>query len=68
MPAWNEEKGAPRTVGLGAAGDRTVDREVERDSLLCPDYLRYGTVTYCTALCEKKVFIFQLGLPAKAIL
>ena len=45
LPAWSEEKGAGRTVGLGAAGDRAVDREVQRDSLLCPDYLRY-----CTAL------------------
>jgi len=40
VPDWTEEKTNPQTVGLGAAGGRAVDREVERDSLLYPDYLR----------------------------
>ena len=29
-----------RTLGLGAGNGRVVDREIQRESLLCPDYLK----------------------------
>ena len=29
-----------RTLGLGAGNGRAVDREIQRESLLCPDYLK----------------------------
>jgi len=40
VPDWKDDSAAPQTVGLGAAGAREVDREIQRDSLLNPDYLQ----------------------------
>merc|ERR1712210_213924 len=42
VPDWKEEAafGAGQTLGLGAGNGRVVDREIQRESLLCPDYLK----------------------------
>merc|ERR1712083_773352 len=32
--------GGVQTLGLGAGHGRVVDREIQRESLLCPDYLK----------------------------
>merc|ERR1712083_165742 len=39
---WKEEAafGGGQTLGLGAGNGRAVDREIQRESLLCPDYLK----------------------------
>merc|ERR1712181_51351 len=42
VPDWKEEAafGGGQTLGLGAGNGRAVDREIQRESLLCPDYLK----------------------------
>jgi len=42
VPDWKEEDafGGGKTLGLGAGNGRVVDREIQRESLLCPDYLK----------------------------
>jgi len=42
VPDWKEEDafGGGQTLGLGAGNGRVVDREIQRESLLCPDYLK----------------------------
>merc|ERR1712037_610545 len=42
VPDWKEEAafGAGQTLGPGAGNGRVVDREIQRESLLCPDYLK----------------------------
>merc|ERR1719382_1122132 len=42
VPDWKEEAafGGGQTLGLGGGNGRAVDREIQRESLLCPDYLK----------------------------
>merc|ERR1711934_218342 len=42
VPDWKEEAsfGGGQMLGLGAGNGRVVDREIQRESLLCPDYLK----------------------------
>jgi len=41
VPEWKEENAlGGQTLGLGAGNGRAVDREIQRESLLCPDYLK----------------------------
>jgi len=41
VPEWKEENTlGGQTLGLGAGNGRAVDREIQRESLLCPDYLK----------------------------
>merc|ERR1711860_217583 len=41
VPEWKEENTlGGQTLGLGAGNGRPVDREIQRESLLCPDYLK----------------------------
>merc|ERR1711872_855418 len=41
MGEWKEENTlGGQTLGLGAGNGRAVDREIQRESLLCPDYLK----------------------------
>ena len=39
-----------RTLGLGAGHGRVVDREIQRESLLCPDYLKVLKLSTTTIL------------------
>merc|ERR1712029_1204002 len=41
VPEWKEENTlGGQTLGHGAGNGRAVDREIQRESLLCPDYLK----------------------------
>ena len=44
-----------RTLGLGAGNGRVVDREIQRESLLCPDYLKVPRQQQ-----QKQQYIFRL--------